>query len=358
MGTALVFRGPREIAFESEEHRALQPGQVRLRTLYSGISAGTELTAYRGTNPYLHKRWDAGRRLFVPDEQPSQAYPLRGWGYEEVGEVVETGDDAAGVSPGTRVYGTWGHRTHHVVTAEYARARRLPDGLEPLLGIFSQIGAIALNGVQDGRIRLGETVAVFGLGALGQIVAQAARASGATVIGVDLHDFRLDLARRLGAHRTLNPARERVAEAIKAVTAGRGADVCFEVSGAAPALNEAIRSAAYSARVVAMGFFQGETHGLFLGEEFHHNRVNVVASQISGTDPELRYRWEALRLAQTAMRLQADGVLNLLPLVTHRAPFAEAASLFATLDRSPEQVVQAVITFPAAGQAGSASPAA
>src|SRR5512143_636724 len=82
---------------------------------------------------------------------------------------------------------------------------------------------------------------------------------------------------------------------------------------------------AYSARVVTMGFFQGDAHGLFLGEEFHHNRVNVVGSQISGVDPELKYRWDKLRLQQTAVRLQVDGVLNLIPLITHRVSFDRAA---------------------------------
>jgi len=223
----------------------------------------------------------------------------------------------------------------------------MPDGLDDILGIFSQIGAIALNGVHDGRICLGETVAVFGLGALGQIVAQAARQSGACVIAVDLHDLRLDMAKMLGAHVTINASRDKAAETIKEMTGGRGADVCFEVSGSTIALNEAVRAAAYSARVVAMGFFQGESTGLYLGEEFHHNRVNIVCSQISGTDPELTYRWDRLRLAQTAIRLQAEGVLDLNPLITHTMPFDKASLLFETLDRTPEKVVQAVIKFPA-----------
>ena len=58
-----------------------------LRSLYSGISAGTELTAYRGTNAYMNKKWDEKQRLFV-DGSTSFEYPVNGWGYEEVGEVV------------------------------------------------------------------------------------------------------------------------------------------------------------------------------------------------------------------------------------------------------------------------------
>ena len=223
----------------------------------------------------------------------------------------------------------------------------MPAGADAIQGIFSHIGAIALNGVHDGRVRIGETVAVFGLGVLGQIVAQAARQSGAQVIAVDLHEARLETARAHGAHITLNARQEQVAEAIKALTDGRGADVCFEVSGSTLALNEAIRAAAYSARVVAMGFFQGEAQGLVLGEEFHHNRINVVCSQISGTDPELKYRWDKLRLWQSAIRLQAEGLLDLRSLITHTVPFERANELFATLDQTPDQVMQAVIEFPA-----------
>jgi threonine dehydrogenase-like Zn-dependent dehydrogenase len=345
MGSVLVFEAPYQVAVASEEDRPLAPAEVRLRTLFSGISAGTELTAYRGTNPYLHKRWDAERRLFVAGERAAPEYPLVGWGYEEVGEIVEVGAQAAGLSVGQRVYGTWGHRTSHVAAADYARERLLPPGVDPILGIFSRIGAITLNGVLDAQIHLGETVAVFGMGVVGQLVAQLARLSGARVLAVDLIEARLELARRLGAHHAIDPRASPAAEAIKQLTGGRGADVCIEASGSTVALNEAIRACAYSARVVAMGFFQGEARGLFLGEEFHHNRIDLVCSQISGVSPALKYRWDALRLSTTFMDLAAEGRLELSPLITNQAPFAQAAALFELLDKQPDEVVQAVITF-------------
>ena len=77
MSTGLVFTGPGKIEYQVEEERPLAAKEVRVRTIYSGISAGTELTAYRGSNPYLHKQWDAERRLFHPARRPSQAYPRR-----------------------------------------------------------------------------------------------------------------------------------------------------------------------------------------------------------------------------------------------------------------------------------------
>lgn len=348
MGQLVVLTQPKTIAFESYVERPLAPQEVRLRTLYSGISAGTELTAYRGTNPYLHKRWDAEHRLFLPTDSSSQPYPVSDWGYEEVGEVVEIGDQVTGVQVGDVVYGTWGHRTHHVVVQEYAARRLLPAGLEPILGIFSHIGSIALNGVHDASIRVGETVAVFGLGVVGQIVAQVARRSGAQVIGVDLIPSRLEKAQDLGAiHVALNPQTGSPAERIKQLTDGRGADVCIEVSGSTAALHEAIRATAYSAKVIALGFFQGEASGLDLGEEFHHNRVNLVCCQISGVAPQLTYRWDRDRLVQTFMRLQAEGALDLKPLISHIIPLAEAAEAFCLLDETPEAALQVVLDLSA-----------
>jgi 2-desacetyl-2-hydroxyethyl bacteriochlorophyllide A dehydrogenase len=346
MGKVIIFKQPREIGFDVYEDQPLKANEVRLQTLYSGISAGTELTAYRGSNPYLSKRWDEKVRLFSADEKTSLQYPISGWGYEECGRVVETGEKVEGVKPGDIVYGTWGHRTHHILSGEIASRRLLPANLDPILGIFSQMGAISLNGVLDAAIRIGETVAIFGLGPPGQIAAQLAKRSGARVIGVDLFDLRLDTARELGAVDIALPAGAgNIAEQIKALSGGRGADVAIEASGAYPALQEAIRSVAYSAKVIALGFFQGGGESLFLGEEFHHNRVNVVCSQIFGVSPELTYRWDRERLVQTAMQLQSEAVLNLKPIITQVYPFSEAAEAFRLCDYESEKTIQVVLDF-------------
>ena len=345
-GSALLLRSPRELAFEPLEEAPLGADEVRIRTLYSGISAGTELSQYRGTNPFMKRRWDEERRLFVAADAPSWPYPVRNLGYEEVGEIVEIGSEVAGLQPGHRIYGTWGHRTHHVATADYARERLLPEGADPRIGIFSHIGAVALNGIHDVQIRIGDTIAVFGLGVPGQIVVQAARRSGARVIAIDPDVNRRETALAMGTQEALDPSAGAAAEAIKAATGGRGADACIEVSGAPAALADAIRAVAYSARVVAMGFFQGEVP-LPLGEEYHLNRVQLICSQISGVAPEASYRWSKPRLWRTAIELQHEGVLNLVPLISHVAPFADAPDLFARLDTGEPGLLQAMLDFTA-----------
>lgn len=344
MGSIVSITAERTAELVEDTPRVLGDGQVLIRTLYSGISAGTELTAYRGSNPYLNKRWDDDRRIFI-DGSVSIEYPVTGWGYEEVGEVIELGPGAEGVSVGDRVWGTWGHRSHTVQSAQHASARILDPDADPRIGIFSQIGAIALNVVLDADIHIGETVAVFGLGVPGQLVAQYARLNGARVIGVDGIAGRRELARRLGAAEVLDPADGEVAERIRALTDGRGADVCLEISGSYRALHEAIRSVAYSSRVCVAGFMQGDGAGLRLGEEFHHNRVQVVGSQISGVAPALQHRWNGYRLAKTAVDLAVAGRLEVLPLISHELDAGQAGDAYRLLDETPQDALQVVLTF-------------
>jgi threonine dehydrogenase-like Zn-dependent dehydrogenase len=154
------------------------------------------------------------------------------------------------------------------------------------------------------------------------------------------------LAREVGAIEVgLNPGGGSPAEKIKELTNGRGADVTFEVSGSSGALHEAVRATAYSARVVALGFYQGQANGLLLGEEFHHNRINIICSQISNVDPALSYRWDRLRLIHTIMDLQSQGSLNLRPVITHVIPFKQAAQAFHILDEAPQEALQIVLDF-------------
>jgi threonine dehydrogenase-like Zn-dependent dehydrogenase len=169
----------------AEHPRAeLPPGHLRVRTRYSGISAGTELTAYRGTNPYLTRTWDAEARLFR-DGSAGIAYPVAGWGYSEVGEVTEVSPELSGTpglpAPGDLVWGIWGHRSEGVVPAERMIGHTLPAGLDPLAGAFARVGAIAYNAVLAGDIHVGEDVAVFGQGVIGLLTTRLAQLNGARV---------------------------------------------------------------------------------------------------------------------------------------------------------------------------------
>ncbi|ONI73912.1 oxidoreductase [Kribbella sp. ALI-6-A] len=344
MGRLVRFTSPRKAEVVDFPDQPAGSGEVRLQTLFSGISAGTELTAYRGSNPYLNSEWDAERRLFVPGDS-THSYPLDGWGYEEVGRVESVGDDVDPDLVGRLVWGTWGHRSSVVKPVDWVQDRLLPEGSTPIAGIFAKIGAIALNAILDADIHVGETVAVFGAGVPGQIVAQLARLNGARVIVVDPVAARRELAERLGASLTLDPTTDSVAERVRALTGNRGADVVIEMSGSYQALQEAVRTVAYSSRVVAGGFFQGGATAVRLGEEYHHNRVAIICSQISGVAPILQHRWDELRMSQTVLELERDGKLPLQELITDVVAAEDAPAAFEMLDATPEKALQVVLDY-------------
>ena len=344
MGKVVVIEEPGRIGIHSYPEAPLKAGEVRLATLYTGISAGTQLTLYRGRNPFIDRVFNRESHLFGPAPEGHSLYPVQGaWGYEEVGRIVETAPDVTDLQAGMRVYGVWGHRTTQVITAEFARDHLLPESLEDLDGIYSQMGCIALNAVLDAQIRVGETVVVFGMGVPGQLVSQLARLNGARVVAVDLEPSRLQRAQNLGADFCINPLQEDVAAVVRKLTDGRGADVAIEISGSDRALHEAIRTVCYNGRVVCSGFLQGGASNLRLGEEFHHNRIQFTCSQIDGIAPDLSNRWNRLRMEKTIFALATRKQLELGGLVTHRFPFKQAQEAYQLLDQSTEDVLQCVL---------------
>lgn len=329
----------------------LEPGFARVRTLYSGISAGTELTAYRGTNPYITSAWDPDIRLFRGvDAQGDTGYPLDGWGYSEVGEVIEIAPPVDGTVPadapvvGDLVWGIWGHRSQGILPLENLRGHVLPAGVDPLAAAFVRVGAIALNGVLAADLGVGSTVVIFGQGVIGLLATRFAVLNGATVIAVDGVEARREQATAWGAHHTLRPGPDASYE-IRALTDGQGADVAIELSGNYHALHDAMRAVGADGTVVASGFYQGDATPLRLGEEFHHNRVQILASQIGSAPARLRSRWDVPRLQRTVLQAMADDRLDAAALVTHRYSLADAAAAYEMLDTNPAAALQVVLEF-------------
>jgi threonine dehydrogenase-like Zn-dependent dehydrogenase len=329
-----------------------------VRTIYSGISAGTELTAYRGTNPYLTSVWDPEIRLFRESTEADRSgYPLDGWGYSEVGEVVEIVESprdgasvpagSAGALPrvGDLVWGIWGHRSEGVLPLENLRGHVLPDGMNPLAASFVRVGAIALNGVLAADLGPGSTVVIFGQGVIGLLATRLAVLNGATVLTIDGIQARREHSLAWGASQSFEPGSE-LAVQLREVTGGVGADVAIELSGNYHALRDAIRSVGADGTVVASGFYQGEASPLRLGDEFHHNRVQVLASQIGSVPGRLRPRWDVPRLQRTIVDALADGRLDAGSLVSHRFALENAAEAYALLDTDADSALQVVLEFP------------
>lgn len=347
MARAVSFTAPRSVDVVDLPTPDLRPGEVRVRTIASGISAGTELTAYRGTNPYLTSHWDPELRLFrgaVGGQAP--AYPLVGWGYSEVGEIVEISPIGVDGDPrvGDVVWGIWGHVSHAVLPVERLRGHTLAPEVDPIVGSFVRVGAVALNAVLSAAAGLGDTVVILGQGVIGLIATSFAARSGLRVVAVEGIPARRELARDFGADEVFAPGPD-VAPAIRELTAGRGADVAIDLSGVYPALHEAIRLVGTDGRVVAAGFYQGEATGLRLGEEFHLNRVEIVASQIGGVPTHKRARWDVARLNDTVVDTLVCGRPDVTRLVSHRFDVEDAAAAYELLDTDPGAALQVVFEF-------------
>ena len=316
-------------------------GQVLVRTVRSAISPGTEMTFYGrdASNVLLHRRWDAELRLFRPGS-PSLEHPVT-FGYRASGEVVES--RLAALPVGSRVFGNWRH-TEYVLGDEALSAQVLPPGLTHDDGVdLAQMGPICVNAVAfGGHRKAGEPVVVFGAGPVGLITAQVARSGGASRVHVvDRLPARLEVAASLGLDTVDASAAADVAFQLKSRFGAEAIPVAFECTGSTHALNEAIRVVRRRGTVVVVGFYQGEAAGLFLGDEFHHNGVQLVCGQIGNVHPD----WDVagLRRETVDLALRGDIVLGGLPRLT--LPVERAADGFAALQERPAEVLQVALNY-------------
>ena len=267
---ALYFTGPRQVEVREETLGSPKPGDVVIEAVASGISAGTEMNVYRGLAPQWRKRQDPTTRLFMESKEPDWTYPSR-YGYASVGRILEVGAEVQRLTPGDLVFSYTPHGSYAVVPAEQVVA--LGDLPDPEQGVFFANLSTACNGVLDAHPPLGATVVVSGLGVIGQLVTRLVSRTGPSqLIAADMIENRRTLARSHGATHVIDPACEPLAETVRDLTGGRGADIIIEVSGAAPALNEAIRTVGYNGLVIAMSWYGGTFETLDLSGEFHHNR--------------------------------------------------------------------------------------
>jgi len=333
MPRELLLTGPQALELAPYEEAELEQGDIRAEAIASGISLGTELALYRGASPFASKRFDVDLRLFVEDS--SATFPAR-LGYEWVGVVREsTADD---LRVGSRIHVTLPHRETQTFAVEGPPWIMLPDELSAAKATLLQSVAIALQAVRDAQITGGDRVAVFGLGTFGLLAVQLARLEGAgEVVAVDPLAARRALARDYGAGVVLDPTDCDVGFELK--SSGRSADVAIEFSGRYEALQQALRCVCVAGRVVAAGFYTGDATPLRLGEEYHHNRLTMVASMQGwnvGVDRR-RLRRDALDLL--AGRLRVDDLL------TERAAFSSAPELYARISEQPGETLRAVLTY-------------
>jgi predicted dehydrogenase/threonine dehydrogenase-like Zn-dependent dehydrogenase len=224
----------------------IRAGYALVRNAYSLISAGTEKTKVdtaqksllgkalsrpdmvkkviaKAKTEGLWKTWQVvSDKLDVPT-------PL---GYSSAGQIVEVNGDVDGLTPGDWV-ACAGNTANHaeIISVPKNLLAKIPDGVPSDFAAFATLGAIAMQGVRQAEVRLGEKVVVIGLGLIGLLTVQILRAAGCRIIGVDMDPAKLTLGRELGCDDALLPDNEALHQNVLLFTEGYGVDATIITAG-------------------------------------------------------------------------------------------------------------------------------
>jgi len=343
----LVATAPKQLALREYEDPPLKPNQIRIKSQFSAEKHGTMLPIFLGSSTLTNKRYDAESGLFLPESSGkgwTAKFPMN-LGNMTVGSVTEAGDKTKKVKVGDRVYGYLPIRETHTVNEENVTVAPVELGDRDIVCIDPAV--VALMAVREGRVRIGDTVAVFGLGAIGLMAVQLAKLSGAlTVIGIELIQKRRNLAETYGADITLNPLECDVGFEMKKLTGGKSVDISLETSGSYKALHEAIRSTRYGGTVVPVSWYHGEAKGLNLGEEWHFNRQTLVSGARVESEPYRDYPlWDRKRLYNTVIELFKKKHLTSQGLLTPTVQFKDVAEAYMKIVDKPEETIKLGVTY-------------
>jgi len=326
-GRALYFTGPESVAVRDASVPEPGPGEVRVRTEYSGISSGTELRVYRGefsSEQAVDETIDALEGTF--------SYPMQ-YGYAAVGQVTAVGDGVDESWLDCRVFAFNPHESHFLADPETL----IPTTLPPERAIFIPNAEAAVNFVMDARPRIGARAVVFGQGPVGLLTtALLAEFPLADLYTVDRCAKRRELSESLGADRSVSPGR------LGAVLED-GVDITFELSGDPEALDDAIDTTGWAGQVIVGSWYGNRDVQLELGERFHRSHVRLRSSQVSRIDPDHTDRWDKDRRMDYVRSWLADTDLS--ALLTHEIDIGRAADAYRLLDERPDEAVQVALTY-------------
>lgn len=341
MPKELIAPTPGKIAWREVETRPLQPNQVRVRAHFGAAKHGTEMALFNGTAS-ARGGFDKTLLLHRP-ELPGVTFPVR-LGNIIVGEVIEIGSDVTMHQPGDMVF-HYGSFTEEHIWPE--SIRRLPPNVPWQAAVCLDPADFAIGALRDGHVRIGDAVAVFGMGAIGLLVVQLAKLAGAfPVIAVDPLEPRRALAHACGADHIINPTAVDTGIAIKELTNNRGADVCIEYSGSHHALQAALRGVAYLGKVVAGAWPGAYPAGLDLGAEAHLNRPSIIFSRAC-SEPNPDYpNWNEERIFDVAWRYLASGALQTVPLIQPIVDFDDLLEVYPKIATNPHEIIKLGVRFP------------
>lgn len=343
MPKELVLLSPRRVAFNEYADAPLTPSSVRLTTLYSGVSHGTEMLLYRGEAPKFEHKWNDSLRHFDLGRGANDK-PLS-LGYETVARVDAVGAEVEALAPGDVIWLDAPHRQTHLIDMRAPPPYwRFGEVARREHATFFALCRVALGAVHDAEPVLGGSALVQGAGVVGLLCVQLLRRSGVRhVFAVDRWPERLRLAQRLGAI----PVSAGDADPVETIKASHGAvDFAIEASGSYEGLASAIRCVAPMGKVVVVSSYGNQDRGVRLGHEFHRNRITLVSSMtVNGCPSPRAPHWSLERLNREAAALLCDGSLDIASLITSLVPFDTAPAAYAAIADSVSPPLKVVFDY-------------
>jgi polar amino acid transport system substrate-binding protein len=332
----------------------LRPGWVRVRTAHSVISAGTEKTKVDTARKSLlgkamarpdlvKKVIDKARREGLwkawqtASERLEQPVPL---GYSCAGQIIEVSGDVDGLCPGDWV-ACGGSTANHaeIVCVPKNLVVPIPAGVATDAAAFATIGAIAMQGVRQAEVRLGEKVAVIGLGLIGLITVQLLKAAGCRVLGVDVDAEKLSLGKELGCELAVLALDEGLEEQVLLFTGGYGVDAT--IITAATSSNRPVEQAGQLTREKGRVVVVGATGLEIPREPYYLKEIDFRISRSYGPgryDPDYEergrdYPYGYVRFTERRnmacfLELVQSGQVQLAKIITHRFPLDDAPKAY------------------------------
>ncbi len=333
----------------------VQPGMVLVQNAFSLISAGTERASVELARKNLLQKaksrpedfkkvlnlakrqglMSAYKTAMARLETPT---PL---GYSSSGIVIEVGQGVNGIGVGDRIACAGaGYASHsEIVLVPENLCAKVPDEVPLDWATFTTLGAIALQGLRQADTRVGECVAVIGLGLLGQLTIQILKASGCRVIGLDIDNEKIELARKMGADFAINVKSANLVSSIQYQTSGNGVDAI--IITAATESNEPFLLAPQIARDRAKIVLVGVAKLDFPREPYYRKELSVILARSygpgrydpnyeeKGVDYPIGYvRWTEKRNMEAVLQLMAEKKLNIDPLITHKFRIDDAQKAY------------------------------
>jgi threonine dehydrogenase-like Zn-dependent dehydrogenase len=341
----IIIDSSRELQIKSYQDKRIKTMEIRVAVERASVKHGTEMTMFRGENPFERQKYDEEYQLFLTDSGKEMNESISRPGNMWVGRIVETGSRVKGFEIGQRVAGYGPIR--YTVTIDSREALLMNETMKWQEAVCYDPAHFAMGGIRDSNVRIGDNVAISGLGAIGLLCVQMARQSGAKIIvGIDPIEKRRRIAKSLGASIAINPGSEDAGLEMKKITDGRGVDAAIEASGSYGALQALIRGLAYGGNIAVVGWYKECKQEFNLGLEAHFNQPNLVFSRACSKPNRDHPRWTFERIEKTCWKMLSEGRFDCERIIDPVISFDDVPKVYPELDRHPEMSVKLGVTIP------------